>query len=173
MTKICGIYAIKRIVANECYIGQSVNIISRWGHHKHILRKGKHNSRHFNRVFNKYGIEAFSFEILASGFDPLDRDLLTLAEQEFLDFYKINHVVYNTAPVAASMLGVRHSDETKAKISAMNKGKPAPNKDIPHSIETRAKMSVANKARSYKYMIGKKLSEETKEKIRISIEPSR
>lgn len=38
--------------------------------------------------------------------------------------------------------GIKHSEETKLKISALKKGSPAPNKGIPHSEEARLKMSM-------------------------------
>ena len=56
--------------------------------------------------------------------------------------------------------GHKHTDESKAKISAANKGKTAPNKGIPMSQEQRAKISAAGK--------GKTLSPETRAKLSAS-----
>lgn len=58
-----GIYAFKqgdKIV----YVGKSINIKRRRAHHLRSLRKGVHSNSHFQRSFNKYGEDSFSFEIL-------------------------------------------------------------------------------------------------------------
>ena len=45
------------------------------------------------------------------------------------------------------MLGRKHTDEAKAKISAAHKGRPSPFKGVPRTEETKAKMSAALKGR--------------------------
>jgi group I intron endonuclease len=59
-----GIYAIRCLVNGKVYVGSAVNIVSRWRVHKHHLTHHKHHSIHLQRVWDKHGPEAFSWEIL-------------------------------------------------------------------------------------------------------------
>ena len=52
---ICGIYKIQNLINNKVYIGQSVNIKSRW----HSENNRKCHNRHLKSAFKKYGIENF------------------------------------------------------------------------------------------------------------------
>lgn len=59
--KICGIYKITS-PSGKIYIGQSVNITSRWWQHRKSITT-KHRSKLINS-FKKYGVENHSFEII-------------------------------------------------------------------------------------------------------------
>jgi len=62
----CGIYKITNLINKKVYIGQSVNIESRWRDEKaasNCLSDCEYNSVR-SRAFRKYGIENFSFEII-------------------------------------------------------------------------------------------------------------
>lgn len=61
MEKICGIYKITNLINNKIYIGQSVDIYTRWAKYKSI--KYCHNE-HLRNSFLKYGINNFLFEII-------------------------------------------------------------------------------------------------------------
>lgn len=170
-----GIYAIRRIGTDKRYIGQSVNIERRKIAHLSDLRRNRHSSDHLQKSYNKFGEAAFEFEILASGMSPDDADMLTLAEQEFMD--KLC-AYYNAAPAAGSVKGITsywknkkfpqemidkmsdakkgkpspfkgkvHSEETKLKMSLSRKGKQSPNKGVPRAKEASAKQSETMKAR--------------------------
>jgi hypothetical protein len=78
------------------------------------------------------------------------KGILIEREQHYLDELD---PYFNTCKVAGSALGVKHSKETRRKLSEAHKGK----KRGPHSEETRRKISKANK--------GKKCSEETRRKL--------
>ena len=62
-----GIYKIENLINGKKYIGQSVNILERWGDHKRInerpLEKVKQTYPLY-RAFKKYGLENFSFEVI-------------------------------------------------------------------------------------------------------------
>ena len=62
----CGIYKITNTINQKCYIGQSINIHSRWSDEKE--RAFNVNANEYNKTLSKairkYGIEAFSFEII-------------------------------------------------------------------------------------------------------------
>lgn len=58
----CGIYKITNILNQHSYIGQSIDIITRWRHHRNYPKQYSHYPLY--RAFEKYGLENFQFEIL-------------------------------------------------------------------------------------------------------------
>lgn len=178
MPVTCGIYVIRRVGTDECYVGQSVDIENRWRGHRQDLTTGKHRAIWMKRVFDKHGISAFSFEILE--IVPRDKDLLTAAEQRWMDAL---NPCYNVAPAAGSTLGIKRTPEQSANLSAARKlwyqnhpehreflgslrrGLPGPRKGVVVTEETRAKMSLASLGRPSPRK-GVTLSEETKQKLR-------
>ena len=146
-----GIYQIENQVHGKRYIGSAVNFRKRWRNHLSALRLGQHRNRHLQRAFAKYGEEAFVFSVLEDVEEP---EKLIEREQRYLNTLNPE---YNILPTAGSPLGHRHTDETRAKISATHKGKYP-------SAKTRAKMSAATTGeRNSNY--GKHLSDATRRKI--------
>ncbi len=73
--KICGIYKVTNNINGKVYIGQSVDIYSRWQHHKSccVNQKCHEYNSPFYRALRKYGIENFVFEIIEQcSVDELD-----------------------------------------------------------------------------------------------------
>lgn len=139
-----GIYKIENILTGKYYVGSAINIKKRWREHINKLRRGTHENDHLQKAFNKYGEDAFNFEVLEFALFP--EDLVPL-EQKYID--ELNPE-YNLCPTAGSSLGVKRSEEFKLKVSEANKGKHP-------SEETKRKLSESSK--------GKTLSEETKRKL--------
>ena len=108
-----GVYQIKCNKNGKCYIGSSININARCRNHLSLLKTGKHYCQYLKIDFFKYGESSLTFSVLKTVTNP---DELIKAEQKWLDLLKPE---YNICPVAGSTLGVKVSDETKAKI-----GKP-------------------------------------------------
>lgn len=108
-----GIYCIINTFNNKRYIGQAVDIQKRW--HQHRTNKGSNIL--LQHAFKKYGIENFEFIVLE--YVPKDKELLTQAEQKWLDFFieqgKWDRL-YNLNPTAESSLGRKVSDKTKDKL---------------------------------------------------------
>lgn len=77
-TKIAGIYEIKNIKTDKVYIGQSKDIMERWRDHVRRLKKQKHDNHYLQNAWNKYGAEAFCFNIL----ETCEPDFNTLNELE-------------------------------------------------------------------------------------------
>jgi len=142
-----GIYLIKNIKNNKVYIGSAVNIDKRWSQHKHYLKEGKHHSEHLQKAWNKYGEQSFTFDIIEEVSNP---EHLLAYEQVYLDYYKSyeDDRGYNICKVAGSPLGVKHSEETRKKMSEASRN---------ISEETRKKRSVA--------LTGRKHTEQSKRKI--------
>lgn len=61
---VCGIYKITNLVNSKIYIGQSINIFSRWGYHRRALNNNKHVNKHLQRAWNQYGEQNFVFSIV-------------------------------------------------------------------------------------------------------------
>ena len=60
--KIQGIYVIRNIINDNCYVGQSIDVKRRW--YQHRCKKNLKSKYHLYRAFNKYGIENFKFEVI-------------------------------------------------------------------------------------------------------------
>ena len=58
------IYKITNIVNNKCYIGQTNDYDKRWKGHKYLLNNNKHDNKHLQHAWNKYGEENFTIEII-------------------------------------------------------------------------------------------------------------
>lgn len=154
---IIGIYAIRNLVNDKYYVGQSDDIDQRWNEHRSNLRLNKNKpSKRLQSTWNYHGEESFEFIIL----EECSIDELTEKEQQWLDFIKTGHEVYNVGDcVDATMRGVKLSEEHKKKIGDSKRGK----KRKPYSPEHIAKLSAAGKGK--KNALGFKQTEETKTKI--------
>ena len=127
-----GIYAITNHTNNSMYIGSAVNMTRRWRIHKHHLEKGTHHSKHLQNSYIKHTSKMFTYDIIEF---VNDKNKLIEREQVWIDFFKPK---YNKRKIANSCLGLKRSDEAKAKMSAAQKGKK-------QSPETIAKRSAALK----------------------------
>lgn len=145
---IGGIYKIQNVVNGKCYIGSAKSFRTRFRKHKNVLVKNAHHSIKLQRAWNKHGEDAFIFQPIIFC-EPKN---LLFYEQQAIDAYNSYCDGYNATIKANSALGVKRSDEIKAKISVSKAG-------IKLSAEHKKAISDGNK--------GKKRSDETKEKIRI------
>lgn len=102
-----GVYRIYRIETGDEYVGSSQNLVRRWKYHVQRLGRGLHHARHLQNAWNKYGSDAFAFEIL-----EIVEDISVLLERE--DFYIQSRIsVYNHRRIASSNLGVRWPDDAR------------------------------------------------------------
>lgn len=155
-----GIYKITNIVTNDCYMGSALNLRKRKSKHFSDLKLNRHFATYLQNSYNKYGKDNFQFEILAK----CPKEYLIKLEQWFLDSLK---PAFNTRKLAESSLGVKHSEETKQKMSKIHKGKKV-------SDDTKVKISEANKGRVFSEEHKLKLSQSaSKRKSRILLEETR
>ena len=141
--RISGVYEIVNTVNGHRYIGSSANVSKRWQEHTRDLNGNKHHSVYLQRAWTKYGYENFVFSVL----ETCEKVLLVEREQFYFDTI---HPEYNNSPTARSPLGVKHSDETRRKVSEAGMGRV-------FSEEHKRKISEAEK--------GKIISPETRIKI--------
>lgn len=155
-----GVYKIINLLNNKKYIGSSCNILQRFRQHKHKLSKNRHENSYLQNAWNKYGIEAFLFQIV----EICSQDQLESREQFWID--KENTIDdkfgYNLrADASNKYFSQKHrqkiSDSLKMYYSMHNH----PNLGRKTSLKTRRKISKSN--------TGKKRSCETRAKIRQAI----
>lgn len=122
-----GIY--KLIINERIYVGSAVNLKKRLTQHLSDLKSNRHSNIHLQRAFNKYqSIEFDIIEIVS------DVQRLIEREQHYIDTLNPQ---YNIALKAGSQLGFTHTEETKRKLSELQKGKSIP-------AITKKRMSVAH-----------------------------
>lgn len=139
-----GIYKILNLINSKFYIGSAANILVRWQQHRNNLKYNKHKNQHLQAAWNLYNKINFKFIIIE------ECSIINLIEREqyWLDLTKCydREVGYNINIKANSMLGFKHSNETKFKF-----------KNRIYTDQQKANMSAGQK--------GKKYSEETKLKL--------
>lgn len=127
-----GIYAITS-PSGKRYIGSAVNIRRRWREHRSALIRGIHHCKPLQRAYVKYAGD-FEWSVLVL----CPKEELVREEQQQID-WAAKGTLYNANPVAATMLGFRHTQETRDKLSAAHKGKVLGK----YSLEHRAKISAS------------------------------
>lgn len=114
---LVGIYKITNKINGEFYIGSSINIIKRKRKHKFHLDKGDHSNQHLQRAWIKYGgVNNFRFDIIIE----CSEGELVEREQYYIDLLNPE---YNICRTAYSTLNRKATDETKRKMSLVQKGK--------------------------------------------------
>lgn len=149
-----GIYQIFNLIKGKSYVGQAQNISQRFVTHTWHLNCKKHANTHLQRSWNKRGAKNFKFNVLEEVDVIIPESLenyqsrLTAREEVWIDEFRPD--VYNQRIAANSNVGMKHSDETKAQISAALTGRT-------QTAEHRANNAEAN--------TGKKLGPQTAEHI--------
>lgn len=107
-----GIYSIIHSDSNKRYIGSALSLSRRKREHLSRLIKGTHNNRYLQRSFNKYGNDAFVFEII----EYCNFKDLIAREQFYIDKFETCNPEcgFNLAPTAGSSLGLKR---TKVQIT--------------------------------------------------------
>lgn len=91
---IIGIYKITNKITDKCYIGESINITSRWNRHLKELISNTHHSYKLQKAFNEYGIKNFNFEILEI-LNSYNKTEILKIEKEYIDSYNSIKNGYN------------------------------------------------------------------------------
>lgn len=105
-----GIYRIRNLVNGKCYIGSAFNFERRFILHRHFLRNQKHNPK-LQRAWNKYGEDAFVFEIIE--YHP--KEGIYPREEFYIAEYNSFHKGYNCTQVGVG--GGPCSEAAKKKMS--------------------------------------------------------
>jgi group I intron endonuclease len=150
-SKETGVYKITNLVNGKIYIGSSTSekdgFKDRINTHIRLLNRKTHYNKHLQSAWLKYGSHNFKFEIVELIYG---KEKIIEREQFYIDFYNVTNPKkgYNKAQIANSQLGFKHSEESKKKMSEAAKR---------YSKEISERMKKIN--------TGRKMSDETKEKI--------
>src|SRR5580698_8118011 len=191
MEKIRYLYKITNVKNNKVYIGQTVQPEKRWYQHKNDSTRYK-LSMTISRAIKKYGNESFIFEVIAcckSLEDANEVETLLVCQYESHvstgKGYNISHGGTNgrRLPLSAEhkrklseiKKGKKLSEQHSQNISNALKGKPAHNKGKPRDEDIKQKISASmlgivfseeHRLALSKANVGKKHTEETKQKMR-------
>ena len=143
---ICGIYKITNKINNKVYIGASKNIKYRWTKHKFDYKNKKVKKLLLHEDMYKYGIENFEFEIICECKKEELYDLeIKYIEKYNTYIYSENSNGYNRTKGGKggygnkNSLGTQHTEETKKKISEVNKGHKVNRKSIEQLADEHSK----------------------------------
>lgn len=95
--RIPGVYMIRNKINNKVYIGESVDIRTRWNKYRWAVNsKSKYPeaSRMIVLTMREFGINNFEFIILASGEPYKDKDLRYSTEAQFIAKYNADDLRY-------------------------------------------------------------------------------
>lgn len=161
-----GIYQIRNTVSEKIYVGSAKDLKARKRTHFSQLRTNQHPNNHLQNSYNKYNNEDFIFEVIEYVDDKED---LLEREQYWMDKLEVTNQNkgYNININAINRLGVKHTKESKMKMSINRKGKKVKEDNSfygrHHSEET--KLIISEKNRNSKKWLGEnnnsaKLTEE-------------
>ncbi len=157
LSNMKGIYLIKNLKTDKVYVGSSVKLEAREQRHFKNLSNGNHHSNKLQNSYNKHGEDSFIFESIEE-YEEIDNDKLIQREQHWIDYYDSYNSGYNCRPKAENNYGHKHSEETKTLMSKRHSGK--------NSAMYGRKLSEETKEKIRQKMLGRKFSEETIEKKR-------
>ena len=151
-----GIYCIENLINGKKYIGQSINISTRWKQHKKELNNNIHFNEYLQRAWNKYGEDKFKFYVVQF----CDINKLDDEEVRYIALYKTLDRKYGYNLTSGGSCNKEYSTETRMKISKSLKGHAV-------SIESRAKISKnhADVSGENNGMYGKRHSDEAKQNV--------
>jgi hypothetical protein len=111
---IPGVYVITNLINGKVYVGESLKI------HKRISEHKSRKDRLISKAFKKYGIENFTIYIeYMPNFSK--NDLWDLEEQLILKFDSLSPKGYNICSRGDGPVGLKHSPESKLKMSESQK----------------------------------------------------
>ena len=149
--KVSGVYLITNTINRKVYVGCSIDVYKRLKDHRNRLNSLNHKNRILQNSWNKYGENAFLFEILVES-----EECLLLSEENYwcnvLSSHnrKYGYNIRMTSPNGKTTL----SEETKRILSNSKKGKGSYNYGKKMPDETKKKISIA--------LTGKKITEKSK-----------
>ena len=148
-----GIYKISNIINNKVYIGQSIDIQRRFSVHMRELNNNCHYNKHLQASYNKYGKEAFLYEVLCIC------EVTELDDMEvfFIDYYDSTNPECGYNKESGGSINKSVSEETREKQRINNSGAKNPFYGKKHTKEHREKIRALSSLHRH--------SEETKQKI--------
>lgn len=139
-----GIYKITNIINGCVYIGKTMRkFLQRYWEHNRSLIENCHFNIHLQNAWNKYGEDAFEFSIVET-VDNDDRDKINELEMCYIKIARSNGDCYNISDGGDGLCGFHLTEEAKRRIGEKNRIHMLGKK---HSEETKQKMSEMRKGR--------------------------
>ena len=115
MKIMIGIYKIENKVNGKIYVGQSIDIKTRWYNHRKELNGNRHHNEHLQNAWNKYGEGQFTFDII----EECTVDNIDEREIFWIDYYKAMNSTYgyNMTLGGQGSHGYSWSNEGKQHLS--------------------------------------------------------
>jgi hypothetical protein len=104
-----GIYKVVCLPNGKVYVGSAVNLHQRHLDHWQKLSRCQHRNIHLQRAWNKYGEQAFIFEVI----ELVLASFILEREQYWIDKLHCcdDRKGFNISPTAGSSFGIRHSED--------------------------------------------------------------
>lgn len=161
------IYKAQNKINNKIYVG-----VTKEGLDKRIYKHFKCSNHPFGLALRKYGLQSFEFSIIDL---CLIKEIACEKEIYWIKFYNCKSPNgYNLTDGGEGIIGHRHSEEAKRKMSKARKGKSFHSEEFKKKLSERMKgnkinlgrhLSEENQRKLIETRIGKHLSEETRQKI--------
>jgi group I intron endonuclease len=162
--KICGIYKITCIDNDKVYIGQSIDIKRRWSNHRSKLNNNKHDNDYLQKAWNKYGSLDFTHEIIEILPHESNQTLINYKECYWINYYNALNKQYGFNLAQGGSCGNPFINKTEEEMEIW-KNKIKETKSHEYIIPWNKGMQLPQMSGKNHPMFGKHLSEETKQKI--------
>lgn len=140
-----GVYTITCTSNGKVYVGSSSrNVARRWTQHRNHLKTGKHHSPPLQRAYDKYGKDAFVFELL----EECEPQYCIGREQYWLNELRAADPKYgyNVLCTADSRSGTVCTETTRRKISKALRGREKTKEQKAAGIQAHPARSKSRKA---------------------------
>lgn len=137
-----GIYAIN--VNNKYYVGSAINLKVRRHSHKKKLNNNYHPNIHLQRAYNKY--QNFEFIVL----EYCEIEILLERERYWIDRWNVCELGYNKRRIPNSNLGLKWSEETRAKMKISSKAAFNP-RGTGRKMTEEEKLEISNRMKGRKW----------------------
>lgn len=159
-----GIYIITN-PKGKVYVGQSVDVFSRFKRYKKYISEIKNQTKIYNSI-TKYGVQNHTFDII----EECSISDLNRLERKYQEYYNSVEEGLNCKYTTTEDKSGHLSNETKKRISDANKGRKF-SKEWKHKISkslTGRKKSIDAEKKRVESRKGYKHSKETLQKIKLS-----
>lgn len=193
---MAGIYCIINLINNKIYVGStglSQGFYKRNRYHIYCLKRNKHHNEYLQRSWNKYGEDNFEFRILEECSDDMliIREQSWINYYDSMNKEKgynlkdagnrIKYTKEHRSKISNALTGIKRSEEFCKNLSISRTGSKNPMfgykyskkqlklmslRSIGNKSCTGRKLSEDHKQKLIQSRIGKKHTEETKEKMR-------
>ncbi len=124
-----GIYTIENTINGKLYVGYGKTMYCRWQQHRYSLRRNTHSNPYLQAAWNKYGEEAFKFEVLVY----CEEQFLYSEEHYWCTLLNVHNrqYGYNSKPTNPNEISRKLSEEGREKLRVASKIRS----NLPENIE--------------------------------------